>query len=75
MAKTKKQHNLNVGEPDVDPTKPSHVSGVAEGNEPGGYRKMDGHRPDGTSTAARSTGITPEDSEPISPDMPNLSPP
>ena len=71
----RKHHNLTVGDADVDPEKPSHVRGVIEGNEPGRYRRMKGHRPDGTSTAARSTGITPEDSEPIMDGMPNLSPP
>lgn len=67
--------NLTVGKADVDPTKPSHVAGVSEGNTPGHYQSMDGHLPDGTSTAARSTGITPEASDPILPEMPNLSPP
>lgn len=69
------QHNLRIGKADTDPEKPSHVKGVTQGNEPGHYQKMKGHRPDGTSTAARSTGITPEDSEPIMDGMPNLSPP
>jgi hypothetical protein len=36
---------------------------------------MEGHLDDGTSTAARSTGINPERRNPISADMPNLSPP
>lgn len=66
--------NLRVGRADTDPDKPSHVKGVAEGNAPGGYGDMEGHLPDGTSTAARSTGIRPEASEPIQDDMPNLSP-
>jgi hypothetical protein len=72
---TEHPHNIRVGDPDADPEKPSHVKGVGAGNDPGGYERMRGHRPDGTSTAARSTGITPEDSEPIMDGMPNLSPP
>jgi hypothetical protein len=47
---------------------------VKQGNE-GPYEDMTGHRPDGTSTAARSTGINPEHENPIDPRMPNLSPP
>jgi hypothetical protein len=35
---------------------------------------MAGHKPDGTSTAERSTGIDPKAREPIDPRMPNLSP-
>jgi hypothetical protein len=35
---------------------------------------MAGHKADGTSTAARSTGINPKAHEPIDPSMPNLSP-
>ena len=70
----RKKDNLRVGKADVDPSLPSHTAGVREGNKPGGYEKMEGHNPDGTSTAARSTGINAKDREPISPDMPNLSP-
>lgn len=71
----KTDHNLKIGKADTDPEKPSHVRGVGEGNAPGNYERQEGHRRDGTSTAARSTGITPEDSDPILPEMPNLSPP
>jgi len=35
---------------------------------------MAGHKPDGTSTAVRSTGVNAKDEEPIDPRMPNLSP-
>jgi hypothetical protein len=52
--------------------KPTHTKGINQGNALGNYDKMDGHRPDGTSTAARSTGVTA--TEPIDPSMPNLSP-
>jgi hypothetical protein len=56
------------------PDLPSHVKGIAQGNSSGNYDKMPGHLPDGHSTAARSTGINPENEEPIDPRMPNLSP-
>lgn len=52
--------------------KPAHIKGIKQGNAPGSYAGMAGHRPDGTSTAARSTGVTA--TEPIDPSMPNLSP-
>ncbi|CAN5373547.1 hypothetical protein BH23GEM4_BH23GEM4_02930 [soil metagenome] len=66
--------NLKVGEPDVKPSTPSHTPGTRKGNEPGSYEKQEGHLPNGKSTAARSTGIKPEASNPIDPRMPNLSP-
>jgi hypothetical protein len=50
------------------------VKGVIQGNAPGNYEKMRGHNPDGTSTAARSTGVNIKAEEPIDPSMPNLSP-
>ena len=52
--------------------KPTHVKGIKQGNARGNYDKMAGHRPDGTSTAARSTGVAA--TEPIDSGMPNLSP-
>jgi hypothetical protein len=52
--------------------KPTHTKGINEGNALGNYEKMAGHKADGTSTAARSTGVT--ETEPIDPSMPNLSP-
>lgn len=66
--------NLTVGHADTSVTRPSHTSGVREGNSPGSYLKQRGHRPQGKSTAARSTGINPENRNPIDPRMPNLSP-
>ncbi|QXJ24301.1 hypothetical protein AGRA3207_005596 [Actinomadura graeca] len=66
---------IKVGRPDVTPDKPSHTSGVHEGNSEGNYGKQAGHLPDGTSTARRSTGINAADRDPILPGMPNLSPP
>lgn len=65
---------INVGKPDVDPTKPSHVPGVGQGNSKGNYEKQVGHLPDGRRTAAASTGINAKAREPIDPRMPNLSP-
>ncbi len=62
----------------------SHGAGVAkgeeqvenEGKEPGRHDTgEDGRgRPTGTSTARDSTGINPEDAEPIDEDMPNMPP-
>lgn len=68
------QSNIPIGNPDTHPTAPSHTAGVSEGNSPGNYEKMDGHKADGRSTAERSTGINPEARNPIHPDSPNLSP-
>jgi hypothetical protein len=58
----------------VTPDLPAHTPGINQGNAKGNYEKMPGHKPDGTSTAARSTGINPDSHEPIDPSMPNLSP-
>ncbi|MGW0808737.1 hypothetical protein [Nonomuraea sp. NPDC002799] len=65
---------IRTGRPDVRPDAPAHVKGVKEGNAPGNSAKQDGHLPDGRSTARRSTGINPDQHDPIDPDMPNLSP-
>lgn len=56
------------------PDMPTHTPGINEGNAKGNYEKMPGHKPDGRSTAARSTGVNPKAREPIDPSMPNLSP-
>lgn len=66
--------NLKLGRPDVSPDAPAHVEGVIQGNDPGHYESSAGHLPDGRSTARRSTGVSPDDHEPIDPRMPNLSP-
>lgn len=63
-----------LGPFEVTPDMAAHTPGINEGNAKGNYEKMPGHRPDGTSTAARSTGINPQACEPIDPSMPNLSP-
>ena len=75
MARKRNIGGIRIGRPDVDPTTPSHVRGVRTGNRPGNYEDSPGHLPDGRSTARRSTGINPEASDPILPEMPNLSPP
>lgn len=64
--------NVNTGAKHTGMDKPTHVKGIKQGNALGSYARMAGHRPDGTSTAARSTGVTA--TEPIDPSMPNLSP-
>jgi len=53
---------------------PTHVKGIKQGNSVGNYEKQKGHKPDGTSTAERSTGIDAKGRQPIDPRMPNLSP-
>ena len=65
---------LRRGKQQVSPDLPSHTKGINEGNAKGNYERMAGHKPDGTSTAARSTGVNPKMEEPIDPSMPNLSP-
>jgi hypothetical protein len=65
---------IRTGTPDVHPETPSHTKGIKQGNAPGSYDSQPGHLPDGRSTARRSTGINPEDRDPIDPGMPNLSP-
>ena len=66
---------IRTGKPDVAPDLPAHTPGNPEGNAKGNYEKMAGHKPDGTSTAERSTGVNPKAAGPIDPRMPNLSPP
>lgn len=65
---------IRVGRPETVPHAPSHTKGINEGNARGNYEKQPGHNPDGTSTAARSTGVNVAGREPIDPSMPNLSP-
>ena len=65
---------MRLGKPDVRPDAPSHVRGIRQGNASGNYDSQAGHKPDGRSTAERSTGINAGDREPIDPSMPNLSP-
>jgi hypothetical protein len=65
---------LRVGSADTTPDAPAHTPGIVQGNTRGNYEKMAGHRPDGTSTAARSTGVNAGAAGPVDPSMPNLSP-
>ncbi len=66
--------NINLGQAEVTADLPAHTPGIQQGNATGSYDKMIGHNADGTSTAARSTGVNPKNREPIDPSMPNLSP-
>ena len=66
--------NINLGQAEVSADLPAHTPGIMQGNSTGSYDKMTGHNADGTSTAARSTGVNPKNREPIDPSMPNLSP-
>jgi hypothetical protein len=65
---------IRLGKAEVSADTPAHTPGINQGNSRGNYEKMAGHRPDGTSTATRSTGVNAGDEEPIDPSMPNLSP-
>jgi hypothetical protein len=65
---------VKTGKAAVKPDMPAHVTGIKQGNSKGNYDRMAGHKPDGRSTAERSTGINPKKREPIDPRMPNLSP-
>jgi hypothetical protein len=65
---------VRIGKADVRPDAPSHVRGIKQGNSTGNYLAQPGHKPDGRSTAERSTGINPKARDPIDPSMPNLSP-
>ena len=65
---------IRTGKPDIDIEISAHTPGVNEGNSKGAYDSMVGHKPDGRSTAERSTGVNPKGREPIDPRMPNLSP-
>lgn len=72
--------NLRVGKPDTHPDRPAHTRGVREGNEPGSFERTPGLYWDAEEriakgTAQRSTGINPDQRNPIDPQMPNLSPP
>ena len=66
--------DIRTGTPDVRMDLPAHTPGIMSGNQVGNYEKQVGHKADGTSTAARSTGINPKAREPIDPRMPNLPP-
>jgi hypothetical protein len=77
--------NVRVGKPDVEPTTPSHVRGVREGNsiypsererELASFKAGDAasRRQSAVAGARRSTGINDRAKNPIDPRMPKLSP-
>ena len=66
--------SIRVGEPDVRPDFPTHVTGARQGNEPDAYDKQPGHHGDGTADARRSTGIRPKEHDAILKIMPSLPP-
>lgn len=75
--------NIRVGKAQISPSRPSHTSGIHEGNAPGSFERNPGlydtgqtgpGRATGKGTARRSTGINPKPKNPIDPRMPNLSP-
>lgn len=70
--------NIRVGKPDVEPSAPSHVRGVFQGNHPHKGQRHKGIDDDGGDTARsdarRSTGIRPADHDAIDPRMPKISP-
>jgi hypothetical protein len=65
---------LRKGTPGPKVDASAHTRGIKQGNSTGNYEKQDGHKPDGRSTARRSTGINADAMDPIDPSMPNLSP-
>jgi hypothetical protein len=65
---------VRTGKRQVKPDATAHQRGVKQGNSTGNYESQAGHRPDGRSTAERSTGINAKAENPIDPRMPNLSP-
>jgi hypothetical protein len=75
---TKQIANIRVGKPDVEPSAPSHVRGVFQGNHPHRTQRHKGIEEEGpdfaTGTARRSTGIRPDEHDTIDPRMPKLSP-
>lgn len=77
--------NIRVGKAQINPSAPSHIPGIGEGNNPGpgGIDQNPGlhatgetgaGRATGKGTARRSTGVNPSSKNPIDPRMPNLTP-
>jgi hypothetical protein len=75
--------DIRVGKPDTKVDASAHTPGVSQGNEPGGTAADPGFietgevgagRPSMKSTARKSTGINPENRNPIDPNSPNLPP-
>jgi hypothetical protein len=65
---------LKVGRPDTVQDISSTTPGTHQGNSKGNYQKNKGFNPDGTVTAAASTGMDPKGHGPIDKRMPNLPP-
>jgi hypothetical protein len=78
---TREISNVRVGTADVPIDRPSHTSGVAQGNKRGLKKHERGihywwHRSlKATATASRSTGINPLARNSIVPGAPRLTPP
>ncbi len=71
-------NKIVIGHPDVDPSAPSHITGVHEGNWPVRSRRRRREKGKDTSlngTARRSTGIAPPRHDVLDPRMPRLTPP
>ncbi len=75
--------SIRVGKPDTKMDAPSHVNGVAQGNEPGGIEQDPGieytgetgaGKPTARSTARMATSINAEKRNPIDPNSPNIPP-
>lgn len=70
--------NVRVGEPDVEPSAPSHIRGIFQGNHPHVTQRHKGIEEEsktrGTADARRSTGIRPKAHDVIDPKMPKISP-
>lgn len=67
---------IKIGKPDIEPSAPSHIKGVPQGNTTK-LKKVRGMIPAGweaRGTAERSTGINASKRNPIDSRMPNLSP-
>jgi hypothetical protein len=75
---TKVIANVVVGPPDVEPSAPSHIRGIFQGNSPHAMQRPKGQRNEhdgwAEGTDRRSTGIRPSAHTTIDPRMPKLSP-
>ncbi len=70
--------NIVVGKPDVEPSAPSHIRGIFQGNKPHRMQRPKGldkeHEGFAEGASRRSTGIRPDSHTTIDPRMPKLSP-
>jgi len=65
---------MKLGKAQVPADKPSHTTGIKQGNSTGNYDKQAGHLPDGRTTAESTTGVNAKARNPIDPRMPGLFP-